>query len=291
MSSAASLQYNESYRLIQSTYIYKGECKICFEADKEIFSLHQTPSEIYSEEEHGPIQMFGHLQGVMKATEIAESTEDKTKAVCIPILHQVSLCTDGLIRVFSPMHGACNKCIISLKKMDKIRCHICRLDLSVEKYKWDRHSFPALCPSPLEPRSRLESTRPNLSYAVAARASRDLLDDGPDFHGLSHRERREVQTASRPYSSLLESGSAMVQARFSSPYLRHPRGSLWDEIDSLDLDAETAGVVSFLVEEEGGNLSEFLQTQRDMIGEERTSPAEEVSIPARRALQADIEPG
>ena len=72
---------HQAYRLIQSAFVYHGECSICSTENKDVFSLHQIPKEEYDESQHGPITTKDHFQGVYKDVEVPVISDEKTHMV------------------------------------------------------------------------------------------------------------------------------------------------------------------------------------------------------------------
>jgi hypothetical protein len=117
-----------SYKLVPTTFAFKSDCPICLMDNQDIFSFHLVCQETYNKEIHGEITTKGSLRGVVKNIEIQSSDETgvsakKTLALFCQIAKNKK---DGKLHLFSPLHGACNRCITKVQSICPYKCPICR---------------------------------------------------------------------------------------------------------------------------------------------------------------------
>lgn len=134
MSADLSSLMVDSYQLINSTFIFKSDCPICFKSNQDLFSFHLVPQEIYQKEIHGEIKINGSLKGIFKTIEVetpdeAGLTSKKTFSLFCQVAKDKK---DGKAHLFSPLHGACTPCIAKVQAICPYKCPMCRLKIKTE---------------------------------------------------------------------------------------------------------------------------------------------------------------
>lgn len=278
--------------LIQRTLAYRGECNVCRkDKDRNIFSIHQAPTEIYEEKVHGPLETKDKMLGIFKTVSMNEPGSAEEDALEHRVFHQVATDADGSFRVFSPMHAACDSCIQKIKALSPAKCHICRHVLAdgAASQKTQRHHEAAaagtdsglsLTPSPDVTRSYLDdeltvvrSITParidpdDFFYRTLPRATAQHLGRGASFTRAAVALARSLEDLHDTDHDL---DAHISDAPTAAPVETHTYTEgypLQDrrKIDFSGMDRESIAAIKRLMREDGATNHEFLHAQASML--------------------------